>query len=211
YYGFLSNVLAARGEFDGAEQAARKAVALQPDDPANLLKLVVILDTRGHTDEAIRTVSKALALQPDYPGAHAMLAALDIRRGDPAAALRNAAKETDPDQKAYAVALARQAGPDHAAADAALNAYIDKYGRQDPPDYGGIAEMYALRKQPDAMFQWLQRGVAQHDNVTIGNLLPDSLLFPYQHDPRFAALLQKVGLPVPGETPPAASSSTASP
>jgi TolB-like protein/Tfp pilus assembly protein PilF len=206
-YGFLSTILGARGEFDQAEQAARQAVTLQPDDPANLLNLAGILDLRGHTDEAIRTVRKALASQPDYPGAHAQLAIFDIRRDDPAAALRDAEKETDLDQKAYAVALAKQVGGDRAAADATLKTYIDKYGSHQP-NYMQIAEMYALRKQPDAMFQWLQRGVAQHDLGTIGNLLQDSLLFPYHHDPRFAALCKQLGLPVPGAAPPAAVSTS---
>ena len=182
-------------------------MTLQPDDPANLLKLAGILDSRGHTDEAIRIVRKALASQPDYPGAHAQLAVFDIRRDDPAAALRDADKETDPDQKAYAVALAKQVGVTTPRPTRRSSVYR-QIRQANQPNYVGIAEMYALRKQPDAMFQWLQRGVAQHDPKTISNLLPDSLLFPYHHDPRFAALCQKLGLPVPGAAPPAAVSTS---
>lgn len=204
-YIFLSQTLAASGKFGAAEDAARKAVALQPDDPANSLQLAAILDARGRTDEAIRILRKALAAQPDYPGAHARLAVLEIRRGDAAGALREARMESDPDQEAYAVAMAQQVGPDRAVADATLREYLNRYGKQQP-DYVTIAEMYTLRKQPDEMFQWLQRGVAARDYVTIASLLQDSLLFPYHHDPRFAALCRQLGLPVPGETPPASAS-----
>lgn len=210
----LSNIVAARGQFDEAELAARKAVALQPRDPTNLLNLAWILDVHGHTGDAAQMVRKVLASQPDYPGAYAQLAIFDIRRGDANAALRDAEKETDPDTKAFVLALAQQAGSDRAAADAALEAYINQYGKTPSnflPVQVGIADLYAVRKQPDAMFQWLQRGVARHDFNTMLALLPDTLLLPYQHDPRFAALCKQLGLPVPGATSPATAASTSSP
>ena len=55
--------------------------------------------------------------------------------------------------------------------------------------------MYAYRKEPDKVFEWLDRAYALHDPGLI-TLLADPLLRPYRSDPRFAALCQRMGLPV---------------
>lgn len=58
--------------------------------------------------------------------------------------------------------------------------------------------MYAVRRQPDEMFQWLDRAAAQYDLTMMVSLFGDPLLRPYHDDPRFAAFCRQVGLPVPG-------------
>ena len=59
-----------------------------------------------------------------------------------------------------ALALARQIGGDRAAADAALKNLIDR-------DSNGsayqIAEVYALRRDPDNLFKWLDRAWVNRD------------------------------------------------
>jgi hypothetical protein len=81
-------------------------------------------------------------------------------------------------------------------ADAALEAMIAKYGADAP---FAIARLYATRKQPDAMFEWLDRAWAARD-ASVAGLLSQPFL-AYRHDPRFAAFCRKVGLPVPGGAP----------
>ena len=63
-----------------------------------------------------------------------------------------------------------------------------------------IAQVQALRKDPDKVFEWLERAMASRD-PGIGLLLYDPLLRPYRDDPRFAAFCRKVGLPVPASVP----------
>ena len=104
-----------------------------------------------------------------------------------------------------ALALAKQLGSDRTAADTALKDYIDQYGKTAPYI---VAELYALRRQPDEMLEWLERGAAQYDLTMMLSLYGDPLLRPYHDDPRFAAFCRKVGLPVPGEP---AAASTAGP
>ncbi|HJR12008.1 MAG TPA: hypothetical protein VJ823_11435 [Rhodanobacteraceae bacterium] len=87
--------------------------------------------------------------------------------------------------------LVAQIGTDRNAANAALAKLIKN--QADAAAYQ-IAEMYALRKNPDAMFQWLDRASTQRD-PGISNLLSDPLILRYQTDPRFAAFCKKVGLP----------------
>jgi len=51
-----------------------------------------------------------------------------------------------------------------------------------------------VRKDPDNMFKWLDRAVANRD-AGVELLLFDPLILRYQHDPRFAVFCKKVGLP----------------
>ena len=58
-----------------------------------------------------------------------------------------------------------------------------------------IAEVYAFRNQPDEAFEWLDRAYAQHDgNVALTNL--DPMLKNLRSDPRYAAFLKKIHLPL---------------
>jgi hypothetical protein len=57
-----------------------------------------------------------------------------------------------------------------------------------------IAEIHALRRDPDNMFRWLDRAWTARD-PGIGNLRSDPIMLRYRHDPRFAAFCNKVGLP----------------
>ncbi|MEO6798914.1 MAG: hypothetical protein ABI178_03110, partial [Rhodanobacter sp.] len=51
----------------------------------------------------------------------------------------------------------------------------------------------------DQMFDWLQRAWTQSDPSI--NLLTDPFVLAYQHDPRFAALLDAAALPMPQQAP----------
>lgn len=203
WYANLAQTLTQLGRYADAEQVARKTVAMQ-SNPDNYLNLALALDNRGQTEAATEAVHQALELQPDYPGGHAQLVVLDVRRGDIAAAHRDAADETDANWKTWALALADQADSDRQQADTALAAYLAEFGKDAARDHG-IADLYAVRKEPDPMFMWLQRGVAARDPETTTSLLSDTLLIPYRGDPRFVALCRQLDLPVPqpgGDTDP---------
>ncbi|MGH8192071.1 MAG: hypothetical protein ACREP2_11555 [Rhodanobacteraceae bacterium] len=171
WYYYVANYLAALGDLDAAQQAAQKAVDLQP------------------TSDGLRS---ALVL-------------VEVLRGDAKAALATAKQEPAGYWAWYELALARQIGSDRAAADEALRTAIAKDGAN-----GGyqIADLYAVRKDPDNMFKWLDRAWANRD-PGIASLLYDPLILRYRNDPRLAAYCEKVGLPTPGRTPaPAASPAT---
>ena len=76
-----------------------------------------------------------------------------------------------------------QDGPDRAAADAALQALIDR--RADSMAYQ-IAEVYAQRRDLDNAFKWLDRAWANRD-PGVAYLLYDPYLLRLKDDPRFAA------------------------
>ena len=58
-----------------------------------------------------------------------------------------------------------------------------------------IATVYAFRNQRNEAFQWLDRAYAQHDTGLITTKV-EPLLNNLHSDPRFAALLKKLNLPI---------------
>ena len=59
-----------------------------------------------------------------------------------------------------------------------------------------IAAVYGLRKEPDKMFDWLDRAYTERDSG-LTQLLVTPFILTYKNDPRFAAFCQKLKLPVP--------------
>jgi hypothetical protein len=145
-------------------------------------------------DEAERAIRRAIELQPAAEGFHYTLAVIEIQRGNAQAALAAAQAEPPGLWQDFALALARQIGTDRSAADAALKPLIEK-------DAGGapfqIAEVYALRNDAKATFEWLDRAWSSRD-AGVGLLLFDPFTLRFKEDPRFAAFCRKIGLPVPG-------------
>ena len=207
---FLAGQLSTLGQLQPAVDLYRRALDTDPlraDWYSNLANLLV---AQGRLGQADRALHAALDLQPDFPGLYQWLALTAVLRGDAAGARSNAAKETDPDLKAWAQTLAAQIAGDTQAADAAMDAYVARYQKTQPYF---IAELYAQRGQADETFQWLNRALADQD-ADVGFLLYDPFILRYRHDARFAAVCEKVGLPRPAVTPaqgaPAALSSPAS-
>ncbi|HXD37893.1 MAG TPA: tetratricopeptide repeat protein, partial [Rhodanobacter sp.] len=191
----LGSLLGTLGQPDRALDLTQQALATNPRNGNWHYGLSQYLLAAGHPDAAERAIRAAIALQPGSSGFHEQLAILQILRGDATAALQTAQQEPPGVWRDFATALALQIGPDREAADAALKTSIDRYA--DNGSYQ-IAEVYALRKDPDNLFKWLDHAWATHD-PGVSLLLYDPLILRYQHDPRFAAFCRKVGLPAPGD------------
>ena len=171
----------------------RQTLALDPLGVTRYLNLARILIAGGRYDEAEAALRKAIELQPAAARLHAYLTTLDVIRGDAAAALRDAQLEPKGFWRDYALALAQQAQSDRAIADAALQTFIDNYAVSGPFQ---IATVYGLRKEPDKMFDWLERAYTEHD-PGLTQLLGTPFILNYRDDPRFAALCQKLKVQVP--------------
>ncbi|MBS0381356.1 MAG: hypothetical protein JSR56_02895 [Proteobacteria bacterium] len=187
----LAFALATLGQNQRALDLTRQALASDPRHAGWYLSQGVYLAALGQLDEAQKAMDTAIALQPGAVVFHEQLAVVAILQGDAKAALAAAQQETGPTWREAALALALQIGPDRAAADAALAKLIKDMSTAGPYQ---IAEVYALRRDPDAMFHWLDRAWASRD-PGIAELLNDPFILRYQHDPRFAAFCKKVGLP----------------
>jgi hypothetical protein len=149
----------------------------------------------GRLDEAEQAYKDQSTLEPTEAGPKARLSSVEVVRGNAAAALEKAEQVPPGELRDFALANARQIGSDKGAADAALKSLIDKYAQNDAYL---IARVYGLRKEPDKVFEWLDRAWAQRDN-NVSILYYDPFLLPYKDDPRFAEFCRKIGLPTPAE------------
>ena len=189
----LSFLFAAQGRLAEAENIMRQTLALDPLGVTRYLNLARILIAGGRYDEAEAALRNAIELQPAAARLHAYLTTLDVIRGDAAAALQDAQLEPKGFWRDYALALALQIQNDRGAADASLQKLIDENAVSGPFQ---IATVYGLRKEPDKMFEWLERAYTEHD-PGLTQLLGTPFLLNYRDDPRFAALCQKLKVQVP--------------
>jgi len=186
----LASVIADFGQIEEAVELLQEAVRLEPLTTNAHFDLARLLTSLGHYDEAAKSARKAIELQPGGAGTWEMLALVEAKRGDGEAALKAAAQETDPDWRAYAMALAQQARGDKTAADASLNALIA--GHSDDMSFQ-IATVYAFRGDADKTFEWLDQAYEKQDPGVMA-IIDNPFTQDLRSDPRFAAFCKKVGL-----------------
>ena len=187
----LGALFAGRGQPEHAIELIRQSLEIDPLRPTGYLVLSRSLASLGRLDEAEQAIRKAIALQPASGIFDATLAVIEVQRGDAKAALAEAKRTLPGIWQDYALAMARQIGNDRAAADAALKLAVDKH--TDVMAFQ-IAEIYAVRRDPDKAFEWLDRAWANRD-PGLQFLLVNLFILRYRDDPRFAAFCKKVGLP----------------
>jgi tetratricopeptide (TPR) repeat protein len=192
----LGYQLAVFGDLEPAIELTRQALATDPLRATSYRWLAAYLSGLSRLDEAKRAIRRAIELQPRTALQYRRLAIIEIQRGNPHAALAAAQQELPGVYHDFAVALARQIGDDRRAADAALSTLTQNHGTGFPYL---VADVYTLRKDAKATFEWLDRAWSIRD-PGIALLLFDPFMLRYKDDPRFAAFCRKVGLPVPGET-----------
>ncbi len=184
---------ASQGDLVQAVDLTRKALMIDPRSEFGLQWLVGYLMPLGRLDDAEQAIGKAIEIKPDWQFNHYLLTVSKVLRKDAAGAQKAAKAEPAGPWRDFALALAAQIGPDRAAADAIIKDSIDKYASGWAFQ---IAQLYAVRGEPDQMFEWLQNATKAHD-TGMQTLLYDALLLRYRDDPRYAALAKEVGLPWP--------------
>jgi serine/threonine-protein kinase len=189
----LANVRGFQGRTDDAIRLQEQAVAFDPAFGLFRRNLASRLVMGGQLEGAERELRKAIELQPQASGIHYELAIVLLLRGQPEAAWEQAQLESSGLFRDLAIALAQAARGNGAEADAALKVLVESHGEGFPFRIAGV---YAYRKEPDKVFEWLERAYILHDPRLI-SLLADPLLRPYQADPRFGELCRKMRLPVP--------------
>ncbi len=187
----LASILADFGQIEEAVDLLQQAVRLEPLSVNAHFDLARLLTSLGRYDEAVESARKAIDLQPGGAGTWEMLALVEAKRGNGEAALQAAVQESDPDWRAYALALAQQARGDSQAAGAAMDALIA--GHSDDMAFQ-IATVYAFRGDADKTFEWLNRAYENHDPGVMA-INDNPFTRELWSDPRFTAFRQKVGLP----------------
>jgi serine/threonine-protein kinase len=189
----LASVIGNFGQIEEAVELLQQAAQLEPLATNAHFDLARLLTSLGRYDEAVRSVKKAIQLQPGGAGTWEMLALVEAKRGDGEAALRAAMQESDPDWRAYAIALAQQARGDAKAADEALNALIA--GHSNDMSFQ-IATVYAFRRDADKTFEWLEQAYEKQDPGVMA-IMDNPFTRELRSDPRFGAFCKKIGVPFP--------------
>ncbi|HOV95349.1 MAG TPA: tetratricopeptide repeat protein [Thermomonas sp.] len=184
---------ASQGDLTQAVELTRRAIKLDPMNANWYRWLVAYLMPLGRLDEAHHAITKAIELEPSAIYNHHLLAMIEVLRKDPQAAQAAAKAEPAGPWQDFALALAAQIGTDRAEADARLQAGIQQHAEGWAFQ---IAQVYAVRGEPDAMFKWLEQAWNARD-PGMQALLYDAMLLRYRNDPRYAALVKQVGLPWP--------------
>ena len=194
--GVASLALTTVGDFEAAEEFLQDAVRRDPLNLRSRLRLGLLQEFRGEHDAALLVYRQILALNPEYPGAHAYRARVKVLQGKPEAAHEEAEQETDPFWRRYARILAltaQEEAPKAApllqemAADSASVAAFQ------------LAEIHAFSGDSTQAFEWLDRAYRQHD-PGMASLLGNGLLASLRDEPRWAELLDRLGLPAPDES-----------
>jgi serine/threonine-protein kinase len=187
----LARAILYLGRLDEGERQARHAVELDPLSVIAQSNVARALFYAGKLDEADAAARKAAELQPASASSRRWQTLIAAQRGDGETALREAQLEPDEGYRRFELALAQYVRGDRAAADASLADLIAN-GR-DNLAYQ-IAEVYAVRRENDKAFEWLQISFDNHDTGTL-TLFADPLFQGLHDDPRYKNFLAKLGLP----------------
>jgi tetratricopeptide (TPR) repeat protein len=180
------------GRWDEALELGRRAVALDPLNAEAHVSLAISADYAGRREEAAAAFKKALELNPEQPILHTWIGRVYLAQAHPQEALAEMELEKEPVWRSFGLALAYHALGRKKESDAALAELIKK-GHADWAFQ--IAEVYAFRGETDKALEWLERAHAQRDaGLTL--MKGDPLLKNLERDPRYAALLKKVRLPL---------------
>ena len=189
----LAQVMTTMRQLDEGVTLARQAVELDPYYfPAHAI-LARNLIAAGQLDEAQAQAQKAAELQPNAAGVRRWQTTVAVVRGNAEAALHEAQQEPLNIYRRFELALALSIGSDRAAADAALEDLIANDGTVAMYQ---IAEVYAVRGETSKAFEWLDRCYTMRDTGLLSTAV-DPLLRNLHPDPRYGALLTRIGLPLP--------------
>ncbi len=180
------------GHVEEALKFYREAAEMDPLNSQIRVDLARAAYYAGRFDEAVDTLQKTLELDPERPYAHALLGRVYLAEGHPQRALMEIEREPDLPWRLQGLALAFHALARAKEADAALEELVANYNAEFAFQ---IAEAYAFRGDTDRAFDWLERAYLQRD-AGLPQLKGHPLLESLEHDPRYAALLKKMRLPL---------------
>jgi TolB-like protein/DNA-binding winged helix-turn-helix (wHTH) protein/Flp pilus assembly protein TadD len=175
------------GQVDRALEYYQSAASLDPLSPGSLGGLAAALWISGQLPEAEHVYREAAAISPARY--HTWIALVLLDRHELDAAREEIAHEPDPMMRMMGLGIIESAAGHRAASDRALTELLATYS-----DYPyEIAQVYARRGDSEAAFRWLERAYDTRE-ANILWLKVSRTLLPLRADPRFDALLRRMGV-----------------
>jgi tetratricopeptide (TPR) repeat protein len=195
--GFYATYLAYMGRHEEALTFATRARDLDPASPGAFHNLGVAHYFARRYDDAITQFRETLDLDPAFGGAHVMLGRVYIAKGLPDRAVEEferakALLGPRPDVVTSTAYVLARAGREREAL-----ATLDELRRiskpRDPAPFR-IAYVHIGLGDTERAFEWLQKAIEARD-WQMGMLKVEPAFDGLRSDPRFAALVERVGLP----------------
>ena len=184
--GILARIV---GRFDEAANLGRRAIKMDPLNVGVLHNAGLGLYYAGRYEESVSAYRKALEIAPESPREHCFIGLDYLMESRKEEALAEMELEKHPVLRAFGLTLAYHAVGKKKESDLNLAELVNnRAGYQ-------IAESYAFRGEVEPAFHWLERLYDEHSGG-LGQLKGDPLLRSLLPDPRYQALLKKMGLPL---------------
>ncbi len=184
-----AQLLATMGRMPEAIAATRVVREREPLNVRATRQLGRLLLDDGQFDLARNAAQSLNDISPDGYGAW-LLGDVELLSGRPAQAL-TAYQDTSVVIRKMGESMAEFSLGHAAESQRALDDFIKAGGRSLAYQ---IADVYAWRGQRDLALTWLERAYAQHDGGLV-YILGDRWLIPLRGEPRYQALVAKMGLP----------------
>jgi tetratricopeptide (TPR) repeat protein len=178
-----------QGRLTDAIELSRRALDQDPLSAASFHNFGALMHAADRFAEAEGAYRTALELSPGRVGTRAALSLtlLAQRRVDEAVA--EASREPNQEFRLWSQAIVHYALGHEAESLAAVRALIDT----SPSAWAlQIAEVYAMRREPDLAFEWLERAYAQRDGG-LSEMSVSPRFRALHRDPRWRAFMKKMG------------------
>ncbi len=169
----------------------QQALTRDPLHASSYSNLGITYYAEGRLPDAEAAFRKSLELKPNGAYTHNGLGLVLLSQGHREAALTEMAHESDEGWRLEGLAIVNYALGKRAESDAALAELLATYQKDAPYR---IATVYAYRGDREAAFKWLERAYTERDG-DLSSIKVDPLLKSLTADPRYTALLKKLGLP----------------
>lgn len=187
-------LLARLGRPEEGLREAQRALQIDPLSSAAYNNAAVMYDIVGRPEQAVRMYESSLELSPrTATRANLALSLMDLGRRDEALRTIMQAYSIDSTANTRAVLGYIQAVAGHRQEAEAVLASLRTDPDASPYMRAGI---HVALGETDAAFSLLDEAVSTHDDL-VPDLGIDPVFRPVQGDPRFAALLARMGLPMP--------------
>ena len=183
------------GRFDEAIAKTRKAVELDPLNPFFQMSLSFFQYWARQYDDAIAQARKTLEMDPNSTISHVLLGLSFLKKGDTAGAIAELQKSKTPDPGAwyqgylgYAYAISGE----RAKAEQALRE-LEELAKGQYVSPTAFATIYLGLGQKEKCLDWLEKAYEQQDSAC-WYLKIDQIYDSVRNEPRFQAILKKIGL-----------------
>jgi serine/threonine-protein kinase len=186
-----SYILSSLGRLPDAIVTARKAIDLDPLSARGGSNLGRYLSAIGELPEARQALTRALDINPEDEYVRFNLGTTALLEGQPTAALAEFRRAGD----ARGLAGVAMAEHDRGHTKESQKALDELIARRAQDSAFRITQVYAWRGERDQAFAWLERAYTQRD-VHLAAITYEPLVVRLRNDPRYAAMLKKLNLPV---------------